>query len=60
MAMNLEQIKYHTSDLDDSEGILLVDIDETEPYTDEFGNLCYYSMDGHYVFPVDEEEEIDE
>ena len=53
--MGLEQIKYYTVD-DDEEAILVTDIDETTPETDEDGNLQYYSVSGRYVFSVDEDE----
>ncbi len=53
--MSLEQIKYYTVD-DDEEAILVTDIDETTPETDEDGNLQYYSMSGRYVFSADEDE----
>jgi hypothetical protein len=53
--MGLEQIKYYTLD-DDEDAILVTDIDETTPETDDDGNLQYYSMSGHYVFSVNEDE----
>lgn len=53
--MGLEQIKYYTMN-DDEEAILITDIDETTPETDDEGNLQYYSVSGHYVFSVDENE----
>ena len=52
--MGLEQIKYHTDE--DDEAILVTDIDETTPVTDDEGNLQYYSVNGHYVFSADEDE----
>lgn len=58
--MNLEQIKYHSCIEDDGEGVLLVDVDETEPETDEYGNRQYYCMDGHHTFSVDEDDEDDD
>ncbi|GAC1392715.1 MAG: hypothetical protein NVSMB38_17200 [Ktedonobacteraceae bacterium] len=54
--MSLEQIKYYTVD-DDEEAVLITDIDETTPSTDDDGNLQYYSMRGHYVFSAYEDEE---
>lgn len=57
--MNLEQIKYHSCTEDDGEGVLLVDVDETEPETDEYGNMQYYCMNGHHTFSVDEDEDED-
>ncbi len=53
--MDMEQIKYYTVS-DDEEGILLADIDETTPCTDDNGNLQYYSVSGRYVFSADEDE----
>ena len=53
--MGLEQIKYYTVN-DDEEAILVTDIDETTPETDDDGNLQYYSVSGHYVFSVNENE----
>ncbi len=53
--MGLEQIKYYTVD-DDDEAILVTDIDETTPETDDQGNLQYYSLSGRYVFSADEDE----
>ena len=53
--MSLEQIKYYTVD-DDEEAILVTDIDETTPETDDDGNLQYYSVSGRYVFSADEDE----
>ena len=53
--MSLEQIKYYTVD-DDEEAILVTDIDEITPETDDNGNLQYYSVSGHYVFSVNEDE----
>lgn len=54
--MDLEQIKYHTCDEDDGEGILLVDIDEDTPETDEYGDLQYYCTSGHHTFSVNEDD----
>ncbi len=53
--MGLEQIKYYTVD-DEDEAILVTDIDETTPETDDDGNLQYYSLSGRYVFSADENE----
>ncbi len=53
--MGLEQIKYYTVD-DEDEAILVTDIDETTPETDDQGNLQYYSLSGRYVFSADEDE----
>ena len=55
--MDLEQIKYQTCSWDDGEGILLTDIDETMPATDEDGNLLYYCLDGNHTFSAYEDEE---
>jgi len=53
--MDMEQIKYYTVS-DDEDGILLADIDETTPSTDDDGNLQYYSVGGRYVFSADDDE----
>lgn len=53
--MSLEHIKYYTGD-EDEDAILLTDIDETTPETDEDGNLQYYSMSGNYVFSANDDE----
>ncbi len=53
--MGLEQIKYYTDEND--EAILVTDIDETTPATDDEGNLQYYSVSGQYVFSADEDDE---
>ncbi|MBV8821716.1 MAG: hypothetical protein JO125_00710 [Chloroflexi bacterium] len=55
--MDLEQIKYQTCSWDDGEGILLTDIDETMPETDEDGNLQYYCLDGNHTFSAYEDDE---
>jgi len=52
--MDLEQIKYYSAG--DEDAILVTDIDETAPLTDDDGNLQYYSTGGRYVFSVDEDE----
>ncbi len=58
--MNLEQVKYHTCDLDDCDGILLLDAEtETLPDTDMDGNMQYYCLEGHHTFSVDEDEVYD-
>ncbi len=54
---NLEQIKYQTCPYDDEEAILLTDIDEDMPETDDEGDLQYYCLTGQHVFTVEEEEE---
>ncbi|GHO83597.1 hypothetical protein [Dictyobacter formicarum] len=40
--MNLERIKYQTCPYDQEEGILLTDLEEVIPETDDDGNLQYY------------------
>jgi hypothetical protein len=54
--MNLEQIKYSTCPFDDEEGILLTDIEENLPQTDEDGSLQYYCIAGHHTFTLDEDD----
>lgn len=54
--MNLEQIKYSTCPFDDEEGILLTDIEENLPQTDEDGSLQYYCISGHHMFTLDEDD----
>ncbi len=56
--MSIEEIKYHTCWDDDSEAILLVDVETEEiPETDEEGNLQYYCLEGQHTFSVDEDDE---
>jgi len=56
--MSIEEIKYHTCRDDDSEAILLVDVETEEiPETDEEGNLQYYCFEGQHTFSVDEDDE---
>jgi len=55
--MDLEQIKYQTCSWDDGEGILLTDIDEAIPETDEDGNLQYYCLEGNHTFSAYEDDE---
>ena len=40
--MNLERIKYQTCPYDQEEGILVTDLEEVVPETDNSGNLQYY------------------
>ncbi|GCE30881.1 hypothetical protein KDA_63650 [Dictyobacter alpinus] len=40
--MNLERIKYQTCPYDQEEGILVTDLEEVIPETDDRGNLQYY------------------
>ncbi|GHO46374.1 hypothetical protein [Ktedonospora formicarum] len=55
--MNLEQIKYRTCPNDDEDGILLVDLDEDMPATDEDGDLQYYCPGCHSTFSSDEDDD---
>jgi hypothetical protein len=55
--MNLEQIKYSTCPFDEEEGVLLTDIDETSPQTDEDGELQYYCIAGNHMYVLDEDED---
>jgi len=54
--MNLESLKYLTCPIDDEEGILLTDIDEVFPATDEDGNLQYYCLSSHHTFALDQDD----
>ena len=54
--MNLSWLKHHTCPDDAEEATLLVDVEtESEPVTDEDGNLLYYCVEGQHVFSVDED-----
>jgi hypothetical protein len=55
--MNLEQIKYSTCPFDQEEGVLLTDIEETSPQTDEDGDLQYYCVAGNHMYILDEDED---
>ena len=48
--MNLERIKFQTCPNDQEEGILLTDLEETSPETDNDGNLQYYCPNCHQTF----------
>lgn len=52
--MNLEQIKYQMCPMDQEEGILLTDIEEIFPETDNDGELQYYCFAGHHTFSLHE------
>ena len=53
--MNLLAIKYHTCELDQGEGILLVDVEsETIPRTNTCGHRLYYCTRKQHFFSVDE------
>ncbi|HLJ35384.1 MAG TPA: hypothetical protein VKU38_17145 [Ktedonobacteraceae bacterium] len=48
--------KYYTCPEDGEDATLLVDLDtETEPETDEDGNMQYYCTGGGHYFAVDED-----
>jgi hypothetical protein len=54
--MDLSWLKHHTCPEDEEEATLLVDVEtESEPVTDEYGNLLYYCVEGQHVFSVDED-----
>ncbi len=57
--MRLESMKYHTCPYDDEEGVLLTDLEETQPETDEEGNLQYYCVSGHHTFALSDDDEDD-
>jgi hypothetical protein len=52
--MNLERIKYQTCPYDQEEGILMTDLEETYPQTDNDGDLQYYCTSGHHTFKFNE------
>lgn len=55
---SIEAIKYCTCEEDDSEAVLLVDVETEEiPETDEDGNLQYYCLEGQHTFSLDENDE---
>lgn len=48
--MDLERIKYQTCPNDHNEGILLTDLEEVTPETDNYGNLQYYCLNCQQTF----------
>jgi len=54
--MRLEHIKYHTCPYDQEEGVLLTDLEEVLPETDEDGHLQYYCMSGRHTFAADDDD----
>ncbi len=54
--MNLERIKYQTCPYDQEEGILLTDIEEVQPQTDDDGDLQYYCTSGRHTFSLHEDD----
>jgi hypothetical protein len=57
--MNLEQIKYQTCPFDQEEGILLTDLEEIFPQTDDHGDLQYYCLAGKHTFKHRDDEDDD-
>jgi hypothetical protein len=55
--MRLEHIKYHTCPIDQEEGVLLTDLEEVLPETDEDGHLQYYCLSGQHMFTNDDDSE---
>ena len=55
--MNLERIKYQTCPYDQEEGILLTDIEEVQPQTDDEGDLQYYCTSGRHTFSLHEDDD---
>ena len=48
--------KYYTCPEDGEDATLMVDLEtETEPETDEDGNMQYYCTEGGHYFSVDED-----
>lgn len=58
--MRLEQMKYQTCPYDDAEGILMTDIEETNPETDDDGGLQYYCMSGRHTFSYNGDDDLDD
>jgi hypothetical protein len=54
--MRLEHIKYHTCPYDQEEGVLLTDLEEVLPETDEDGRLQYYCLSGQHTFAGDDDD----
>jgi hypothetical protein len=51
--MNIQAMKYHECPQDQGEGILLADLEtEKVPYVDKRGNMLYYCLQEHHIFPV--------
>jgi hypothetical protein len=55
--MRLESIKYQTCPYDNEEGVLLTDIDEIDPETNEDGDLQYYCLSGHHTFAYNDDDD---
>lgn len=55
--MRLEHIKYQTCPVDNEEGILLTDIEEIYPETNDEGDLQYYCTAGRHTFSYQENDE---
>jgi hypothetical protein len=58
--MRLEHIKYQTCPVDNEEGILLTDIEEIYPETNDDGDLQYYCTTGRHTFSYQEDADEDE
>ncbi len=58
--MSLESMKYQTCPYDQEEGVLLTDVEEMYPETDENGDLQYYCMNGQHTFSYQEDGDDDE
>ena len=54
--MGLESIKYHTCPYDQEEGVLLTDLEEVLPETDQDGRLQYYCLSGQHTFAANDDD----
>jgi hypothetical protein len=55
--MFLDHLKYQTCPYDKEDGVLMTDIDEENPETDDDGDLQYYCTSGRHTFSYHEDDE---
>ena len=57
MNMFLDHLKYQTCPYDSEEAVLLTDIEEDNPETDDDGDLQYYCTSGRHTFSYHEDDD---
>ena len=55
----LDRFKYQTGPYDKEEGVLITNIEEDSPETDENGELQYYCLNGHHTFSYNDDYDED-
>ncbi len=55
--MFLDHLKYQTCPYDSEEAVLLTDIEEDNPETDDDGDLQYYCTSGRHTFSYHEDDD---